>query len=165
MSKINFKDFTMISFKGKIYNDYSIDKSGKVFDKFGVEVPTKINPTRKRPYVQLDKQQMEIHRIQAETNYGYKKGYIAHHINEDILDNRLENILYVSKAQHASIHFTGNSTAKGLIHSKETREKISNVQKGNTNTKGRVWVNNGERTKMCYINSIPDGYIFGRLKN
>ena len=35
---------------------------------------------------------------------------------------------------------------------------------GNTNVKGRVWVNNGTESKMVYPDSIPEGYILGRDK-
>ena len=44
----------------------------------------------------------------------------------------------------------------------ETRKKLSEARKGNTNTKGMHWFNNGKINKLCY--ECPDGFVPGMLK-
>ena len=53
------------------------------------------------------------------------------------------------------------SEAKQNI-SAETRKKLSEVHKGNTNTKGMRWYNNGIKNIMS--KECPDGFIPGRIK-
>lgn len=65
----------------------------------------------------------------------------------------------------------------GKKHSEETLKRMSQAIKkwhkesgyvfrpfGNTVAKGRIWVNNGEETRMVYSDEIPDGFVRGRLK-
>lgn len=51
---------------------------------------------------------------------------------------------------------------KGHIVSEETKQKISIGVKGNTNTKGLFWFNNGIKNIMSH--SCPEGFVPGRLK-
>lgn len=48
--------------------------------------------------------------------------------------------------------------------SQETRIKMSQSRRGNTNVRGRVWVNNGVINKSVYPNEIPDGFVRGKLQ-
>jgi len=83
-----------------------------------------------------------------------------------------------SKARTSALH-SGNTYRKGIPHTPETIEKVrkakagckpsekarlaaSIANKGNTIAKGRVWVNNGETTKMVYKDNIPNGFKLGR---
>ena len=85
-----------------------------------------------------------------------------------------------SKARNTAIH-SGNTYRKGSTHTSETIEKIrlskigtkvSDATKAKMslahsgisqpNIKGRVWVNNGEETKMVYKDNIPSGFKLGR---
>ena len=52
------------------------------------------------------------------------------------------------------------SEAKKNI-SEETRKKMSEAHKGNTNTKGMHWYNNGKENKYCY--ECPNGFVPGKL--
>ena len=85
-----------------------------------------------------------------------------------------------SKARNTAIH-SGNTYRKGSTHTPEAIEKIrlskigtkvSDATKAKMslahsgisqpNIKGRVWVNNGEETKMVYKDNIPSGFKLGR---
>jgi hypothetical protein len=56
----------------------------------------------------------------------------------------------------------------GKTRSKQDREKFSIAatkrMKGNTISKGRIWVTNGEKNKMVYPESIPSGYYEGQTR-
>lgn len=49
---------------------------------------------------------------------------IVHHINEDKTDNRIENLMIMTLAEHSSLHSTGHTA------SKEFREHLSKIKKG-----------------------------------
>lgn len=51
---------------------------------------------------------------------------------------------------------------KGQPKSAETRRKIAEAAKGNTNTKGRYWFNNGKINIMS--KECPEGFVPGRIK-
>ena len=50
----------------------------------------------------------------------------------------------------------------GKKHLDETKKKNSEAHKGNTNTKGKHWYNNGKINTMA--KECPDGFIPGRIK-
>jgi len=69
----------------------------------------------------------------------------------------------------------------GFKHTEETKRKISKAVKGNTfkrgstvspegclnmskAAKGKRWYNNGKTTKMCYLDTQPEGFVLGRGK-
>lgn len=51
---------------------------------------------------------------------------------------------------------------KGMKHTEETIEVIRQASKGNTNTKGRKWFNDGTKSVMAY--ECPEGFVPGRKK-
>ena len=65
---------------------------------------------------------------------------------------------------NASARMMGNKYRLGTKQPAETRAKMSVMRKGKAqpNIKGRVWVNNGEETKMVYKDNIPSGFKLGR---
>ena len=46
--------------------------------------------------------------------------------------------------------------------SEEHKNKLSEINKGNTATKGMHWYNNGKENKLCY--ECPDGFTPGMLR-
>lgn len=66
-----------------------------------------------------------------------------------------------------SVLFTGRqSPMKGRKHTEETKQKMRQAHKNAKNTwnKNSIWVNNGEINKMVSADSIPEGFVPGRLK-
>ncbi len=46
-----------------------------------------------------------------------KEGEVIHHINEDYLDNRIDNLKKISKFEHQSLHKKGNTYRKEIFGS------------------------------------------------
>ena len=111
----------MIRFRDKILEEYFIDPETAVITNSKGEIQeTKIEDGR--PYFHC----MAIHRIQIHTHLGYKKGYDIHHLDENKMNNSLQNLVYLTRNEHAMIH------KKGEKLSEETRKKMSDAQKGKT---------------------------------
>lgn len=113
----------MIKFRNKILEDYSIDPETAVITNSNGEIQeVKINK-KGRPYFNC----MDIHKIQAHTYLGYKKGLSIHHLDGNKLNNSLSNLVYLTQNEHVSIH---NHDRKGKLFSEEARKNISIAQKG-----------------------------------
>lgn len=66
-----------------------------------------------------------------------------------------------------NLGYRGGHPPIGSSPSQETRDKISATLKANKNrhyidTKGKVWVNNGETRKLVYPDQIPEGWVRGK---
>ena len=110
----------MIRFKYKAFKHYSIcPATGDIFDTKTGEVQ-KTHVYKGRPIFR----RMGVHCIMAHTFYGYKPGYDVHHKDENKLNNSLSNLMYLTKAEHSSLH------KKGKHPSDESRAKMSAFQKG-----------------------------------
>ena len=80
-----------------------------------------------------------LHRLIYEDHYGeIPKGYIVHHKNENKLDNRIENLELLSRAEHTILHSTGNQYWLGKKHTEETKQKISKTHKGKKYSEERI---------------------------
>lgn len=157
--------------KNKTLDEFTIDVNGTIRNNSG-----EIENTRIHKGYKIFKNQA-IHRIMMYTFYGYRdwhKWHI-HHLDGNRLNNKLDNLVYLTPSEHFKLHkkgkrlseehkrkiseyLKGNKRMKGKHHSNETRKKISD------SNKGRIWVNNGIISKFIYQNEIPDGFIKGRIK-
>jgi hypothetical protein len=67
--------------------------------------------SRKDGYIQEHRYIMYIYLSILNNKITYIEGFDVHHINEDSLDNRPENLQLVTKSQHKTIHGIGNQYA------------------------------------------------------
>lgn len=94
-------------------------------------------------------------------------------------------LIFMTRADHASLHQKGKVTSEeskkkmseakkekyigeknpfyGKQHTEETKKINAEAHKGNTNTKGMHWYNNGEINKLCY--ECPEGFVPGMLRH
>ncbi len=109
----------MIRYKDRILEDYFIDpETAVITDKNGVVQPVKI--CNNRPVFKS----MHVHCIMAHTYLGYKPGYDVHHIDENKMNNALSNLIYLTNAEHTSLH------SKGKPCSEERKTKLSTFWTG-----------------------------------
>jgi hypothetical protein len=145
----------MIRFKNFISEDYFIDPiTAVITDKNGVEQKT----TLRNGYFCFKGE--DVHHIQMYTHIGYKPYLHIHHIDKNKLNNSLSNLIYLTISEHMKLHRSGKpSPNKG-----KKFPTITKSMSGNTNTRDRIWVNNGVINKMVYPNEIPEGFVKGQLK-
>lgn len=148
--------------KDKTLDNYFIDENGVITDKFGKVQKTYINGGREFF------KKTRVHQIMMYTFYEWRDGKVwnIHHKDENKLNNSLSNLIYLTRAEHTSLHTKGKpSIFKGRKISEKTKEKISFSHIGkNTWSKNLIWVNNGIKNKRVKINQIPEGYNLGMLK-
>lgn len=90
-----------------------------------------------------------------------------------------EELIFLTRSEHITLHNKGNTYFKGKYHSEETKKKLSELKKGNKYAlgnrlseetrkkigmakKGTRWFNNGEKCVRAY--ECPDGFVPGRIK-
>ena len=97
-------------------------------------------------------------------------------------DRPAEELIFLTEAEHMSLHRKGKaSPKKGIASSEETRNKMSKALKGKRSgykdkhhsvetkkklseeNKGKHWYNNGKECRFCF--ECPEGFIPGRLIN
>lgn len=128
--------------KDKVDERYNIDDNGVITDLQGNVQKTKIHKDNRAYF----KGQC-LHRILMWTKFGYKN-LIIHHKDRNPLNNNINNLIYLTRAEHSSIHFKGRSLSqdhknkiantnkglgKGRTLSIETRNKMSESRKGEKN--------------------------------
>lgn len=127
--------------KDKIDERYNISDNGIITDLQGNIQKTSISNNRPSFKSQL------IHRIQMWTKYGWRdpKLWDIHHKDENKLNNSIDNLVYLTRAEHRRIHTQSierrinlSKALKGhrpwgpVKQSLETRKKISFANKGKT---------------------------------
>lgn len=162
-----------LKLRNKIYENYLIDENGIIYDINGSIQETYIHGGR--PYFKGSR----IHSLIMHSFVGYKKNMVIHHINGIKNDNSLSNLMYLTNSEHVRLHTKGkryhlghkhseeakqkiSEAIKGKKHSEEAKQKMSQSHIGNTNVRGRIWVNDGVLTKRVYPDQIPEGFVEGR---
>ena len=103
--------------KDKIDERYNIDDNGIITDLQGNIQETTFY--RDRPIFKSQ----AIHKIQMWTKFGYRdtKIWVIHHIDQNKLNNSIDNLVFLTKAEHSKLH----KPFLGHHHSEETKMKIS----------------------------------------
>lgn len=109
-----------LKFKNEEIEGFFIDENAKIYDSNGVEQALKFYPSNK--YLSFKKR--DVHTLMAHSFLGYKPGYDVHHINGNKLDNRLPNLMYLTREDHRRLH------NKGKKLSEEHKAKMRNAHKG-----------------------------------
>jgi len=80
-----------------------------------------------------------LHRyIYTKYNGPIPKGYVVHHDNEDKLDNTPKNLIAMTLSEHNILHFTGKHHNLGTTLSEETKQKLSNINKGEKHPQAKL---------------------------
>ena len=138
----------MIRYKDIILEDYFINPVTAIITNLKGEIQ-KTYIKGGRPHFKCYK----VHEWQVHTHIGYQKGLVIHHLDHNIMNNSLSNLVYLTPSEHVKIH------NKGKHHSEETKRKMSEA------LKGKIWINNGVISKMLKCDEdIPEGFSRGRLK-
>lgn len=82
------------------------------------------------------------------------KRYDVHHIDGNPLNDRIDNLVLITHAEHTKIHNTERM--------KQERYRNNLVNGPKDNTKNMHWFNNGTMNKVAYY--CPEGFVPGRLK-
>ena len=142
----------MIKYKDIILEDFFIDPITAVITNSKGEVQKISIHKDGRPYFKGHK----LHEWQVHTHYGYKKGLVIHHIDENKLNNSLENLVYLTNYEHAKLHHKGENNAMfGKHHSEETKRKMSIAAKGRT-------LSEATKRKISAANKGENNVMFGK---
>lgn len=104
---------------------YFISDEGKIYDAEGVEQELKLYTCEPYFYFKNHK----VHIMMAHSFFGYQPGYNVHHKNEIKTDNRLQNLSYLTRAEHNSLHKIRNTNMLGKKHSDQSKAKMSFARK------------------------------------
>jgi len=115
-----------------------------------MEILKELTPQEGRPRVRAllsdgTERKGYTHRLVWIDTYGdIPPGMVIHHLNEDVLDNRLENLKLMSLPEHVSLHQTGRVRTEeylrqasisrkgkpGKKHTEESKQKMRENFKG-----------------------------------
>lgn len=105
--------------------------------------------------IKVDGVKIDEHRYIMEQYLGRKlsRSEVVHHKNGDKRDNRIENLEIMSLSDHAKSHQTG------AIRSNETRQKISEANRGRNNMSCRKLTD--EEVRFIRENYVPRDRLCG----
>ena len=175
-----------LKFKNKVYENYLIDENGVIYD---------LNGNIQKTYLHGDRpffKRVPIYRYVMNSFIGYKEGLDIHHLNEDKFDNRLCNLVFMTRSEHIRLHNKKRRNFLGKKHTEETKKKISEANKGQKPTeeakkkmseshkgkkfseehkkklseihKGIKWFNDGIKSYHIFPEDALPHYQKGRLK-
>ena len=130
-------------------NNYFIDENGTITDENGAVKHPRIHHGRL-----VFKDQM-VHKIMMNTFNEYRDGHKwhIHHIDKNPLNNKLENLIYLTKSEHMKFHHNNRS--------EETIQKMSDSHKGKKLTedhKHKISENNGR----YWLGKHPSSHFKGK---
>lgn len=110
----------LVQFRSRIYEGYFIDtETAIITDKDGNVQPTKVIRDR------TCWRGMPLHRIQMNSAFGWKKRYDVHHIDGNKLNDRLDNLMYLTRSEHIKIHQAGSNNVTCYL-SEEAKQRKAN---------------------------------------
>lgn len=139
---------TQLFYRNKPIQGYFISDEGKIYDSNGVEQKQKLYPRCDYYYFKSHK----VHQMMVHSFYGYKDGYDVHHKNQIKSDNRLQNLVYLTRQEHTKLHSIGNKNCLGKTLSDEHKEKIRATLQGKTRpdeTKAKIRANIKKKQVYC----------------
>ena len=149
------KDRKMIRLsKDRVLEDFFIDDNGIITNKEGEVQQFNLQQNR------LRFKGVQVHKIQMWTKYGWRdtKTWAIHHLNEKPFDNRLENLVYLTRSEHTALHNKGRCNGMtGKKHSLATKKKMSKSQKC------LRWFNDGVKNYFIPPQDALPHYQKGRL--
>lgn len=108
-----------LKYKNDVIPGYFISDEGKIYNAEGIEQELKIYPSY--PYYHFKRH--EVHQMMAHSFFAYKEGFDVHHKNQVKTDNRIQNLVYLTRKEHRRLHSIGNKNFLGRKHSEQSKEK------------------------------------------
>jgi hypothetical protein len=97
--------------------------------------------------IKVGKKWIPLQRFIMEEHIGRKllKSEVVHHINSDPTDNRIDNLLLCSRAEHTRLHKLGTKA------SDETKERLRLARLGDKNPMFGKPAHNRKDVQLCHI--------------